>query len=234
MRLTIDQIPMIIIDSQHTRPIPPWPYVLSDEVELTYRLRSTRGGANARWWAGTHARHCLNDSHYQPVFRGVIRDFSWAPPSTRDNHYPLIEPPKTSEDRIYQGGTAVLNWTAKVVSPLPDEGRQLIASVIFGMINSGWEEQSQSQGHLTICIIPPLAEEDIPMSGSGNRWLYNHMIYPCRRYLWRVLDGVAHAIVQAGDDTWILSPDHPADPIHLQYRAWYWLSHPLPRIGGTD
>jgi len=228
-QLKLEPIPMIV--DQEAWPVPPYPYVLSDQVELVCRLRSTRSGANARWWAGEQAKQCLNDSRYQPIFRAIVEDFSWAPAHTKDNHNPLWEPPR-SEARIFQGGSAVLNWTAKVVSPLPDEGRKIIALVI-----TLEPREEKSQGSLKVRPIAPFFPEDaVPWAGSGVKWLYNHMVYPCSRYLWRVMGGIAHAIVQASDDTWILSPDHPGDPIRLEYRSWYWLSHPLPRndIGGTD
>lgn len=92
-------------------------------VYVSRRLRSTRGG-NAAWWrAGDEARKCLNKAPFEPVFRGWVTQFAWAPPADamaeRDGlvmRYPYSGP-DVGPTHVFQGGSQELNWQGWVNPP---------------------------------------------------------------------------------------------------------------------
>jgi hypothetical protein len=84
-------------------------------------------------------------------------------------------------------------------------------------------------------IAPGLEEAQIPRGGSGNRWFFNHLLMRVDRFDWRVPRGTrqAVAVVRFWGEAWILSPDHPGEPVRLP-EGWYVLTHPIARGDGVD
>jgi hypothetical protein len=100
------------------RPIPPWEPVSG---VLVTRLRSSRRGVGSWWTAGELAAKALNDALYEPVLRAQVEEFRWYLPGE------LGHPGEVARDEVFQGGTAVTNWWARGVWPLPDPLRDLLA-----------------------------------------------------------------------------------------------------------
>jgi len=218
-------------------PLPPYPHEVIGPVELVVRLRSTRGGRNAWWVAGNEAREAMNRSPYEPMLRAVVSHFSWAPSDTRDAPevtrtmritFVWGEPPEPYRlhdyefaiRRVFQGGSAVLNWTALVEEPLPDPLEDLFGGISGHCI--------ARQGHLKVYEIEDGAVgiERLPRAGGGYRQFYNHLLCNVYNYAWRVLDDAAYAIARFGRMGAIVSDDHPEEPITLH--GLYLLRHPVP------
>ncbi len=218
--------------------VPGWLYEFGD-VPAAFRMRldSTRGG-NAAWWGGKDILNgVLNDAPYNPVLRGFVDKFIWLPPSSRDNrlvwgehtHETLVL--KTKEPGwVVQGGSATINWAARVVAPLPDLVRDVMVEVLEGV---DWSDSLvQRQGALELRVVYGVPEEKIgtiPPAGNGYRRLFNHYIYPLDRFAWRVVNGIAYALfVPARGECMVVSPDHEDDWLKLIGRVFV-ARHPLPR-----
>ncbi len=159
----INRVPHVIDKNQfRPYPIPPYPYVVREEVELVTRLRSTRGRRAADWWVGEGAEGALNGAPFNPVIRAVVTGFLWIPPfglppSGAGRFYE--NPIRLDWEAVHRGtvdnpclviqtGTEVPNWEAHVVRPLPDPGRDVIRAAWIAAQQKGygvWE-----QGHLQV------------------------------------------------------------------------------------
>ena len=206
----------------------PAPYVYREPAILVVRLYSTRSGANATWKSGEQVPpEALNSAAFEPVLRAVVQDFAWTPPDTKD--CPSIIPSWTLGPRsVRQVGSGVINWIATVVQPLHDPVRERIKELDSLRIGLPWHRQGALQ--MWVCEEPPETAEVpiIPSSGSGNRWLYNHLFLGVEKFAYRGIDGVAVGIVKGGgSEGYVLSPDHPDEPIRLAKR-WYLFRHPYP------
>jgi hypothetical protein len=225
----------VFSEGEKTTPIPPFPFVWEGEAELRIRLRSTRGGNNAWWAAGEAAAAALNDAPYEPVVRAIVNSFCWAPPATVDNPYKIPFGETVPANEIWQGGSLALNFKARVVSPLPDRVREKLGELINEV-----EAWTYRQGSLEIGEVK-LSEEEVftlPYAGSGTRWFFNHCIRPVSRFAWRCINGIGYAIAIPfqNREVFILSPDHPTQPLQLEFipRTAYLMRHPLPRWGTVD
>jgi hypothetical protein len=219
-------------DGKWPKPLPPNPFIWEGgEAELIVRLHSTHAG-NAAWWeAGAEARKALNAAPYQPMLRAVVDWFVWSPPETRDNPYKISFPQEVRPNFIYQGGSEVTNFMARVVRPLPDPAGDKLREIVEEA--SKWSSVTYEQGQLKVSYLPPTLKEGeeqiFPYAGSGRRWFFNHFLSKVNRFAWRAYHGVAYAVVVGfpREEIYILSPDHPDNSIHLA-GGNYLLSHPLP------
>ena len=207
----------------------PAPYVYEGPAVLTVRLRSTRSGANAAWKCGERVpAGALNAARFEPVIRAVVQGFSWSPPDTRDCPS-VVARWGLGPHMIVQVGSGVINWVATVIQPLPDQLRERIAELDSRRIGLPWHRQGALQ--MWVCEEPPETAEVpiIPSSGSGNRWLYNHLFLGVEKFAYRVIEGVAVGVVKVGgSEGYVLSPDHPDEPIMLANNRWYLFRHPHP------
>lgn len=201
----------------------PWPPELpyDGEAELTIRLRSTNAGNAARWKCGEKAKQALNEAPYEPVFRGVVTGFTWTPFGKKGPWFPCIE-----DDEIVQAGSGVLNWRAKVVRPIEDPIRPLLSK-----LQRPTEEAWKKQGHLAVFGLTEYEAADalelVPLLSVEWVRFYNHFIGRIEKYAWRVIERQAVAIIKTRDGAWVLSPDHPNEPLYLA-EGCYLLSHPMP------
>lgn len=210
-------------------PLPP-AHTWEGEAALIIRLRSTRGGNAARWMAGEQACKALNNAWFEPILRAVVSSFMWAPPNTRDCPRPWLDPSAACADEVYQLGSGVPNWIARVKEPLPDPVREWLGAV--------WAAHSHTepwarQGGLEVRTLELEEEPPFPLPiGSGNRRWFNHWLIAHHGFVWRVLD-VAVGLVEVGGQTAILSPDHPGEPLFPQWPEGLrlLLSHPIPQRG---
>jgi hypothetical protein len=165
------------------------------------------------------------------MLRAIVDSFTWAPPSTRDNPYPIcFEEEELPPNEVWQGGSATLNFKARVKEPLPDPVGKLIKKL--QEVEWGWK-----QGSLSVAQIE-LPDEEVsilPYAGSGTRWFFNHCVRPVSRFGWRVFNGIAYAVALSYFEVemYILSPDHPEEYLELMPGA-YLLRHPFPRRGTVD
>jgi hypothetical protein len=219
-------------------------------AELTVRLESTRAGKAAWWLCGSNASRALNEARYNPMLRAYVTVFEWKPPASKDNRrlfyydYPSQEELESANHGNYviQGGTAVINWFAYVVAPMPDPLRETFAKLVEH-VSPLWHE-TYRQGHLEVINFVlgddnPLWRELIqalPDAGSGFRALYNHYIYPVSKFAWRVVDGVAYAVFVASNDAvYITSEDHEDEPICIKPMQICVARHPIPSVSrGVD
>ncbi len=211
------------------RPIPPDFEV--EEAELVVRLQSTARGRAARWAAGKEVVG-LNDAPYNPMLRARVQRFRWWPPGAQPDWLEaLIDSGDLYPNQVVQLGAEVPNWTAHVVTAIPDPFREFITRNI-GKIREGLCFPDL-QGHLRVGRV--VMDEQLPWFG-GRRRIFNHYLVGRKaRWEYRVVDG--EAIGLAVGPGWILSPDHPNEPIELltSDRAVYVFSHPIPSPtrGGT-
>lgn len=234
-------------------PIPPL-YVVREPVELVARLWTTKSGANARWTVvfpdrgeeisstgrgqlSPEDRGCLglNRARRSPVIRAVAERFVWAPADTRDCPAPPLRPLVEGQDGlplVIQEGSMAVNWAAAIRSPLPDPVREGIQKVLQAS-----RVRVATQGGLEVHRVAGIIPEerlDFLRKGSGNRRLLNHFIIGHDGLAYRVVDGryVAVLRVREGSRCFVLSPDHPDQPVELV--GWnrdeiFVLIHPHPR-----
>jgi hypothetical protein len=219
-------------------------YRFDDEPALLHvRLDSTRAGNNAWWQANSLPQGALNDAPYCPVLRALVAEFLWLPPASRDNRarvwggsthdtLPLLA---QQEGWVVQGGSGVLNFAARVIAPAPDPIRDLLRE-IAQQVDWGSDFLVQRQGALEVRVVyhaHPGAAEMLPLAGSGYRQLFNHYFFPLDRWVWRVLDGTAYALlVPSHWEAYVVSPDHEAEPLRL-VGGLFVARHPLPRNNGS-
>jgi hypothetical protein len=215
-------------------------YRFDDEPALLrVRLDSTRAGNNAWWQANNLPPGALNDAPYCPMLRALAAEFLWLPPASRDNRsrvwaenthdtLPLLA---QQEGWVVQGGSLVLNFAARVVAPASDSLRNLLRE-IAQQVDWGSDPLVQRQGALEVRVVyhaPQGAEEMLPLAGSGYRQLFNHYFYPLDRWVWRVVDGTAYALlVPSHGEAYVVSPDHEAEWLRLVGDLFI-ARHPLPR-----
>lgn len=187
------------------------------------RLISSRGGKAAWWKRNNAADSLLNASPFCPVLRGRLRYFLWGGP------YDSLPSPEDDGEVpvVRQGGTQTLNYYAAFWGPLADPVRSYLAGLELP------EVPFAEQGHLEVYSIdePP---EEIRRKIRGWNYLqpqslYNHSVCGLgTRLMWRVVDGVAIALIRADRDLVILSADHQDSPLTI-HEGWYALKHPVPR-----
>lgn len=235
-------------DEQGTFPLPPGYHVYGYEgspLQLTVRLRSTRGGSAASWMAGSEARKALNSAPYQPVLRALVSEFEWWPPNTVRHRppswftsYSLLNNDQLPPDVICQFGSGVLNFYARVLAPQPDPLRELIAEIV----TSPRGELRARQGALEIyrMVVP---EEQLQLLRRDTcHWLYNHSVLGPSLFAYRVLEGRAYGILvplYEQHEVAVVSPDHLDSPVRLSGACWregdelkyraFLLIHHIPR-----
>lgn len=195
--------------------------IIAKEAELVVRLRSTRGGVASWWVCGDEARGCLNSSPYEPVFRGITREFVWFPPGTIDKEEPLLP------DEVKQGGNEALNFILRVKSPIPDPLEGLFQRITSSYSSLGEEEEFHG---LNIIRNPSLLwrEEDIPRSRSHKRW-FDHFLCGLLKFAWRVSGEQAIGVAFFDRGAMIFSlPEVGKDRLPLE-KGWYIIRHPLPK-----
>jgi hypothetical protein len=219
-------------------------YRFDDEPALLrVRLDSTRAGKNSWWRANSLPQGALNDAPYCPVLRALVAEFMWLPPASRDNRarvwggstHDTIHSFAQEEGWVVQGGIGVLNFAARVIAPAPDPIRDLLRE-IAQQVNWGSDPRVQRQGALEVRVVyhaHPGAAEMLPLAGSGYRQLFNHYFFPLDRWVWRVVDGTAYALlVPSHGEAYVVSPDHEAKPLRLVGKLFV-ARHPLPRNNGS-
>jgi hypothetical protein len=213
-------------------------YHFDDEPALLrVRLSSTLAGRAAWWQANNLPPGALNDAPYCPVLRALVAEFLWLPPASRDNvrrrwaestHALSLE---GGEGWVVQGGSERINFAARVVAPAPDPIRDLLRE-IAQQVNWGSDPHVQRQGALQVRVVhhaPQGAAEMLPLAGSGYRQLFNHYFYPLDRWVWRVVDGTAYALlVPSRGEAYVVSPDHEAEWLRLVGELFV-ARHPMPR-----
>jgi hypothetical protein len=218
-------------------------YRFDDEPALLrVRLDSTRAGNNAWWQANDLPQGALNDAPYCPLLRALVAEFLWLPPASRDNRarvwaentHDAIQLLAQKEGWVVQGGSATINFAARVVATAPDSIRDLLREITQQV---DWSDPLvQRQGALEVRVVyhaPQGAAEMLPEAGSGYRTLYNHFFFPLRRWVWRVVDGTAYALlVPSGGEAYVVSPDHEAEWLRLVGELFV-ARHPLPRNDGA-
>lgn len=199
-------------------------------VHVVRRLESTRRGASADWAAGKQASTCLNQAPYNPVFRGWVEAFAWAPPcdaAAERDRLALRQPHFLESPLVHQAGTGVINWQGWVVDPPPVDPEELdrparghLRLWLRDVVASGrLGEADRRQGHLSVWVAQVWMDlpEDLPYGYS--QVVFNHYL------------AGGHVIARYGE--WflcevrgpILSPDHP--PLVLDPRL-YIMRHPVP------
>jgi len=222
-------------------PIPPWPYVAPGPFQLKTRLRLITIQDGAEWYAGRDARVALNYAPCQPFLRAIVKDFSWAPPPSRDTrgHWlPKIPREKFESDMVAQYGKDVINWQARVVEPILDALRDVF-NWIYERNREWMREPAMTQGGLSIQTkfpMPPpetFSLNNVPPVRSGAKWFYNHLLIPIHAFAYsvfrRILDPPPLALAIAVPDptgTWILDPEHPTESVQIFEPALLW--HRLP------
>jgi hypothetical protein len=210
-------------ETRNDYPIPP-KYRLRGEFEFKIRLKSTRGGSAAWWYAGDKARESLNEAPYQPMLRAIIGEFEWSPRSAFDY------PEDGSEDVVIQGGSEVPNFLAKVVRPIPDPVKEFLSKCETSSL------YCLKQGHLTLWKIDlingePASEAKIPFGREIEKGYYflNHWISYARNLIYRVISGKYIGMIETVYEppTIILSSDHFHEPLILAPGIWL-LIHPFP------
>jgi|GEM_PF-5637749 hypothetical protein len=221
---------------------------IEDPVYVATRMLSTRGGHNAWWRAGDMARRCFNRAPYEPVFRGWVQNFEWAPAANAmaDRDGLLLYASRLKQEwvadpestLIVQGGTATLNWSGELIPPddLPE-------AVV---------REEPHRGHLRLAVghlAPNILREADPDYRQGHLSLYRlegditkvaDYFYPYGRVVFNhYLTGGSGVVAQWHEwflirvyrltDTPILSPDH--NPI-WPAPGWYIAHHPVPRARG--
>jgi hypothetical protein len=208
-----------LIDDRGKVPIPPG-LNLQGYFYFKIRLKSTRGNKFAWWRAGAFARlNCINDSPFEPVFRGIIEGFVWNKPNSIERErYEIL-----NDNFVVQGGSGVINWVARVVEPVVDRYRDYIRNLIPVDENRLFE----IQGNLRIYKLDN--DLDVPYFRCGfYRYFLNHFIVRYANFFYRVVDGIYYAVLEVGNlGTYILSQDHFDKPVRLN-EGVYLLTHPLP------
>jgi hypothetical protein len=221
-------------------------YNFETPVILSVRLNSTRAGNNAWWRANNLPPGALNDAPYNPHLRAQVGEFIWLPPASKDNRgrwwgdnvvsHDTLSALTRHEGWVVQGGSDIPNWAARVVAPIPDPIRDLLRE-IAQQVEWGSDPLVQRQGALEVRVVyhaHPGAAEMLPRAGSGYRALYNHFFYPLNRWVWRVLDETAYALlVPSGGEAYVVSPDHEAEWLCLVGDLFI-ARHPVPRRGVID
>jgi len=219
-------------------------YRFDDEPALLcVRLDSTRAGNNAWWRANSLPPGALNDAPYRPVLRALVAEFLWLPPASRDNlrrlwaenAHDAISLLAQKEGWVAQGGSYAVNFAARVVAPAPDSIRDLLRE-IAQQVDWSSDPLVQRQGALELRVVyhaPHGAAEMLPLAGSGYRRLFNHYFYLLDRWVWRVVDGTAYALlVPSHGEAYVVSPDHEAEWLRLVGDLFI-ARHPLPRNDGA-
>jgi len=217
-------------------------YRFDEPALLRVRLQSTRAGSHSWWQANNLSPGALNDAPYCPVLRALVSEFLWLPPASRDNRARWAENTHDAfallaerEGWVVQGGSGVPNFAARVVASLPDPIRDLLRE-IAQQVDWNSDPLVQRQGALEVRVVyhaPQGAAETLPLAGSGYRALYNHYFYPLDRWVWRVVDGTAYALlVPSGGEAHVVSPDHETAWLRLVGDLFI-ARHPLPRNDGA-
>jgi len=234
---------MLITEHESKMLVPGRLYRFDDEPALLrVRLDSTRAGNSAWWRANNLPPGALNDAPYNPCLRALVAEFIWLPPASRDNRarvwaestHDALALSKEREGWVVQGGSGVINFAARVVAPAPDPIRDLLREIVQQV---DWSDPLvQRQGALEVRVVyhaPRGAAEMLPLAGSGYRALYNHYFYPLDRWVWRVVDGTAYALlVPSGGEAHVVSPDHETEWLRL-VGGLFIARHPLPRNDGA-
>jgi hypothetical protein len=207
---------------------------------LRIRLDSTRAGNAARWSGKELPQGALNNAPYNPILRGFVDHFIWFPPASRDNlpwvwgehTHGILSDIMEKSGWVVQEGSAVINWAARVVAPVPDPIRDML--VVLLEKDVCWNDPLvQRQGRLEVRRVYGASEISriIPGAGSGYRRLFNHYIYPLDRWVWRVIDETAYALfVPSNGEAYVVSPDHETEWLRLVGDLFI-ARHPLPRGG---
>ena len=221
------------------RPVPPW-FHLECEAELVIRLCRTRSGS-ADWWVGDKVRSALNDAPRNPVLRAVVNWFYWTLPREID-----LERVRGFPDRAIQAGESVFNWMAEVKEPLPDPQREFLAKLV-ALDGIPGRKPEYRQGNLEIHYSPnwPEAMRQMNLDLSDLKsWLrhegagiqvFNHYVSDSAGFFRRVIRGWMIVLTKFTKPVWVLSRDHPDEPIRAEsHYDFVLLAHPLPLQGQGD
>lgn len=219
---------------------------VAEPVFVQRRLFSTRGGKYAKWFACEEAKIYLNQAPYQPVFRGWVVYFSWAPPLTAQTRVDRILLPRAVNDTIVrQEGSGVLNWTGYILDPntlgiekeevgLPTRGhlRELLKTFAEKQkIDADHLTKNQGNLHGVFIDNDSLGKFE---EAARHLWPYKKTVF--NHYL--VGGNKVGVLAQYGP--WflvrtgelILSPDHPPlGTTEEMLRVFY---HPIPQGGEVD
>jgi hypothetical protein len=210
-------------------------YTFTEPTYLAIRLYETRGRRLCYWVIKEEkGRQCLNKAPFQPIWRGWVSEFCWAPEGREF---------VAERERVLGGDWDVLQgstggwwtWGAKMAvdqapymccaewqSPVPTISRvlgRLKLEMCYG-----------SQGHLGIYQI----EQPFRNYQEEKEWprervkFYNHVVARAVE-LGRT---ATRLCVYCRDWTWILSRDHHEDPVRLGPGYWI-LEHPIPQPDGN-
>lgn len=204
-------------------------------VYVVRRLESSRG-VSAYWAAGKQASACLNQAPYNPVFRGWVKTFAWAPPcdAAAERDCLVLTQPDSLEDLfICQAGSGVINWRGWVVDPPPVEPEELDGPTrghlrlwLRDVVASGrLGEADHQQGHLSVWVNKDWMDLPKNLPYGYSQVVFNHYL------------AGGHIIARYGE--WflgkvrgpILAQDH--EPL------WLWeniciMHHPIPRYRDVD
>jgi len=227
---------------------------LSEVAYLEVRMRSTRAGNNARYVIPEIANQYLNNAPFEPVFRGFVKNFRWAPPedamTERDGDLLYIPYEEDEENIIWQGGSAVMNWIAEVVDrPAPDYSydnnhptRQHLRQILRQELLSFHLSLAYEQGSLELYRCDYEVREEKYCLKLNTLDTTTVIPAPPYRYSRRIFNhfiangGVITRnndlfLIWIGDDAVILAEDH--EPIFPQ-KGYYIARHPIPDSGGID
>jgi hypothetical protein len=209
-------------------------YTFIEPTYLAIRLYQTAGARLCYWTVRDEkVREHLNQAPYQPLWRGWIGEFAWAPEGrdfVEEREYVL-----SSMWDVLQGSTGGWYvWGAKMAEDqapwmLAGEWRNPVPTIASVLNRLKLGMSYASQGHLGIYQVDqPFAEyqEEREWPREGIRF-YNHV----------VARGVSlgrnatRMCVYTKECTWVLSPDHHEDPVRLEPGYWI-LDHPIPSRNG--
>ena len=152
---------------------------------FVHRLRATAGGRAADWLVQHEARPFLSEASYEPMFRGWLESFRWAP-SAYWRH--VVESPLDlpTAGCIWQWGSEVPNFVAALdateqwmTAPQPEQlvnigeagRRELLRQALIAYHLSA-HQVAAVQGRLTLyAVLPPPPEL---VSWSGRQTVFNH------------------------------------------------------------
>jgi len=227
-----------VLSPGHEDPYPLAPghkYMFVEPTYLAVRLLSTRGQRLQYWRISERARHGLNEAPFEPIWRGWVSQFMWAPEGKefREEREDLV----TGDWDVLQGSTGGWwTWGAKMAedqapymrapmwhSPVP------AISAVLGRLEL--RTSYARQGHLVVYQVDaPFGEcrEEEEWKREPVRF-YNHCV---ARAVVLGRRGT-RVCIYTREPTWVLSPDHVEEPVRLGPGYWV-LEHPIPRQGGID
>lgn len=216
------------------KPIPPF-YVWTGKGEWTanFPLVSTNGGG-AQWGGQIVSNKYLSWGRYSPYYRAIIRDpkmewHMWV------RYYVPDDPKKDAFvwQRYlpgYNRTVALFQVWGKEVRPFPEDAflHKKIAEIQPN--DPDW-----TQGHLSVFSVQDEGEQPFWGNDAEPLWYYstrvvlNHYLLDSRLIAKERENQVFYGLIIVPEDRgWIVSADHPDEPIELR-KGVYVIAHPEPQ-----